>query len=118
MEAGGGTASGKGDSMSRSSVHRRMAVLLVAGALALPLSAAASHSRSLRPAAQAVHAPTGLIANLWGRFVHLWGAEGCTGDPYGRCVPSPSGSGVTAQAQPPVDAGCGGDPYGRCNAAQ
>jgi hypothetical protein len=134
--------------MSRSSLHRRMAVLLVTSVLAAPLSASPSSTRSHSPrsAAGTSQTPSGLIANLWESLVHIWSAEGCmidpygrcapnpagsgalvqpphlaegcTGDPYGRCTPSPAGSGVTAQPQPTADAGCGADPYGSCNTIQ
>jgi hypothetical protein len=131
--------------MTQSSLHRRMAALLVIGVLEVPLAASASNSRSPspRPTAQAT---AGFIASLWKSLAHLWAAEGCGidpygrctpspgsngvvvqpphlaegcgGDPYGRCAASPTGSGITAQPQSPVDAGCGLDPYGRCNATQ
>jgi hypothetical protein len=68
--------------MSDRNARRSLAVLIVAAALALPLSP---------PAAAAIGAPSGgtqavgLWEQAWGWLVSLWGEEGGCVDPDGRC---------------------------------
>lgn len=98
-------------------VVARLAVLFLAVALAMPYAASASPSHATPVRGQHLSpAPTGFLASLWGGLAHLWAAEGCAADPYGRhCAPSPAST-TAVTVPPPVDAGCGIDPYGRCSA--
>ncbi len=70
--------------MSRVPVVRALAAFVIAGALALPVAAAArplpfpAHGGAATPSASA-----GLLASLWQSIVRIWTDNGSTIDPYG-----------------------------------
>jgi hypothetical protein len=91
--------------MVSSSFRCKIASLVLAGALLVPLaSAAAPGVRSERGAMES------LLAQIWSAIVAVWSPEsldnGCGVDPYGRCAEQ--------QVEPETDNGCGWDPYGGC----
>jgi len=100
-------------------VVARLAVLLLAVALAMPYAASASPSHSMHVRSQhlSITPSTGPLASFWGVLAHLWAAEGCGADPYGRCAPSPAST-TTVTVPAPLDAGCTADPYGLCSAVR
>jgi hypothetical protein len=111
--------------MSEPIVRRLIAVLALSALLGSPATSlagprpAARHSRT-RAAAQAP------LSWLWNALVSVWEKEGCSADPYGRCVTvsqpttdagcliDPNGRCITITPQKKADAGCSADPYGRC----
>jgi len=120
--------------MNSSSLRRKAAVLLIGMVLAAPLVSAAS-PRAL-PAPRTAGPLEAFLTQLWGTLTALWGEEGCSPDPYGRCIgrmttsppvtpdngcsPDPYGGCARAgkaAASPgaTLDAGCSPDPYGRCS---
>lgn len=91
--------------MFSSSFRCKIASLVLAGALLVPLaSAAAPGALSERGAVES------LLAQIWSAIVAVWSPErldnGCGVDPYGGCVDK--------DATESLDNGCGWDPYGRC----
>lgn len=94
--------------MTLSSFRRKIVVLLVAGALVAPW-ALAEEPRHPGPDLT----PINFLSRLWSAaLTALWGENGCSIDPDGRCIPGPgdgaSGSGTTG------DNGCSVDPSGHC----
>jgi hypothetical protein len=90
-------------------LHRKIATLALAAALALPWAAAAASQARHQPAA------SGLLQQLWNAFTTSWSAsvtldDGCKWDPSGGCVPRSVVSGPTITP----DDGCQWDPSGRC----
>lgn len=99
--------------MPRPRLHRKAAALVLAGALLAPwLSASENRTPARRGRSSAVaQAPWQVLGRLWGALVSVWGENGCSLDPDGRCVSQQgtgggSGSGLTA------DNGCSLDPDG------
>jgi hypothetical protein len=88
-----------------SSILRRLIIVLTLGAfLGSPaISLAGPHSTARFSEERTADLP--LLSRLWNAVVRAWEKEGCTIDPYGRCVNVPLDSG---------DAGCMIDPNGRC----
>ena len=99
--------------MTSSSFRHKVLVLLLAGGLAAPWALAAEPRALPGPnRAQAFDwAPLDLLAGFWRAFTTLWGEEGCTLDPSGRCITSP---GSDATPGTTSDNGCTLDPSGRC----
>jgi len=98
--------------MRSSSFRRKIAALLLLGALALPWAVAGEPpSRPGQDQASEWNA-LDLLARFWHELASLWDEEGCSIDPYGRCIPGPGdgSSGSTTNG----DNGCSIDPYGRC----
>jgi hypothetical protein len=84
---------------------RRVVVLLLIVAVAVPLAAAPIHrSDPVRLEG------TGPLASLWTWLSQVWTKNGCAIDPGGRCLPG-------AVPAPPAgaDNGCGIDPHGICH---
>lgn len=94
---------------------RVFAVLVVALALTAPLCRAASPASAPGRALQATSTPSHLFG-LWDWLTSFWAKNGCSIDPSGHCVNSPT---PTGQPIPPVpslsntDEGCAIDPGGR-----
>jgi hypothetical protein len=88
-----------------SSILRRLIVVLALGAfLGSPaISLAGPHSTARFSEERAADLP--LLSRLWNAVVRAWEKEGCSIDPYGRCVKN---------IQESAEAGCSIDPYGRC----
>jgi hypothetical protein len=107
-------------------IVRRLVVVLVLSALlgspATSLAAPRSAARHSRPHT-AARAP---LSWLWNALVSGWEKEGCSADPYGRCItvsqPStdegcrkdPNGLCTKLSPQGTADAGCSANPYGHC----
>lgn len=94
---------------------RVFAVLVVSLTLTTPLCEAASPASAPGRARQAAAIPSHLFG-LWDWLTNLWVKNGCSIDPSGHCVNSPT---PTSQPLPPVpslsktDEGCAIDPGGR-----
>lgn len=96
---------------------RRLAALMVAFTLALPLSAGvlpdlASH--------RAESSAPGLLGQLWGWLTGAWAEVGCSIDPNGQTCTTPQvdeGCSIDPNGRtcvtPQVDEGCSIDPGGR-----
>jgi len=94
--------------MPRPALSRSLAVFLLGAALLAPAVSAApprSHPAPLR-SGFLEEGPLDLLARLWASFSSLWGENGCSIDPNGRCASAP--------VRPSGDAGCSLDPSGRC----
>lgn len=57
-------------------------------------------------------APLDLLSRFWSTLSALWGENGCTLDPNGRCVTNPGDN--TSSGTTTGDSGCTIDPDGRC----
>ncbi len=94
---------------------RAFAVLVVSLTLTTPLCEAASPGSAPGRARQAAATPSHLLG-LWDWLASVLAKNGCSIDPSGRCVNSPT---PTGQSLPPVpslsdtDEGCAIDPGGR-----
>ncbi len=97
--------------MTSFSFRRKVLVLLLVGAFNMPWALAAEPLTSPERAQTFDWAPLDLLSGFWRALITLWGEEGCTIDPYGRCITSP-GSGATSGTT--GDNGCTIDPSGRC----
>jgi hypothetical protein len=91
--------------MVSSSFRCKIASLVLAGALLVPLaSAAAPGVRSERGAVES------LLAQIWTAVRTVWSQvdldNGCRIDPFGGCAEQ--------QVEPETDNGCKIDPYGGC----
>jgi hypothetical protein len=91
---------------------RRIATLALCLILAAsgPLAGKPQAGVTPKPApSRLITIPSDFFSPLWSRLLSLWSQNGCSVDPYGRCLPSP----VPA---PPVhtEGGCRIDPYGQC----
>lgn len=95
--------------MTSSTFRRLIAVVALGVFLGMPLtSMAGSHAAAPRSESREITpAPLGW---LWGLLTGKWTKEGCTIDPYGRCLSSQTAPG--SQLTPKE--GCSIDPYGRC----
>jgi hypothetical protein len=118
--------------MTLSSLRRKTAVLLLGAILATPLVSVAS-PRAFSASPGTAGPLEALLTHLWGTFTALWSEEGCSPDPYGRCIgrittsppvtpdngcsPDPYGgcAGAAASSGETLDAGCSPDPYGGCS---
>jgi hypothetical protein len=90
------------------SSRRKFAALLLTAALVAPWAAAAE------PCAQAdqpaTRGPSTFVAHLWAALTAVWGEEGCSIDPYGRC----GADSATPAPTENLDEGCKMDPFGGC----
>ena len=98
--------------MHRTSLRRKIVLLLLVGILATPWFAVAgprteSNSADDRPPA------THLVffGRLWSFLERAWSESGCYIDPDGRCMTEPVPNAGTTTRQ---DEGCYIDPNGRC----
>lgn len=95
--------------MASSSLRHKIAVLLLGAVLAAPwVSAAAPQAQ---PAPRTAGGFGAVLGRLWSTLTSLWGDEGCSLDPYGRCA---GAGGSAASSGATLDNGCSPDPYGRC----
>lgn len=99
--------------MTSSSFRRKIFVLLLAGALAASWAFAEEPRNHPGPdhAGALAWAPLDLLSRFWSALTALWGENGCTLDPSGRCTAGPGNgtdSGTTG------DSGCTIDPSGHC----
>ncbi len=96
------------------SFRRKIAVLLLAGSLAASW-ALAEPPRTLPGPDRAgtfEWARLDLLTRFWNALTSLWGENGCSVDPFGRCIPGTRSG--TSGATTTGDAGCSVDPNGRC----
>ncbi|HEV7784078.1 MAG TPA: hypothetical protein VGQ28_02010 [Thermoanaerobaculia bacterium] len=96
--------------MSRKSLGRKAALLVLGAALVAPWSAMAAGRSRAEPRRErtAPAAPQGVIALLWGTLTRVWEEEGCSLDPSGL-------TGACHQGHPlvgPANNGCSIDPNG------
>jgi hypothetical protein len=99
--------------MTSSAFHRRIAVLLLAAMLAMPLASLAAPRTSPQP--RDTSSFGAVLSHLWDTLTALWSEDGCSADPYGRCAGAGAG---TASPTDSLDEGCSMDPYGRCSAGR
>jgi len=94
--------------MSHRLVRSRIAVLVLALALVAPWTAAAQprHRAERSTKSFSVPAPWDLLAMLRSFLSSLQTDNGCSLDPFGRCIDQP--------ATTTSDNGCSADPFGRC----
>lgn len=96
--------------MFRFAFCRRLLILGISMMVALPWSTAASpEAHSSKQAA--VSSDLSLLSNLLRLLTGLWAEVGCTADPDGHGIISPSFEGGTESQS---DVGCGIDPDGHC----
>jgi hypothetical protein len=95
--------------MVSSSLRHKIAVLLLGVVLAAPLVSAAAPQA--QPAPHTAGGLGALLSSLWSTLNSLWGDNGCSLDPYGRCA---GASGSAASSGATLDAGCTIDPFGWC----
>ena len=94
-----------------SSIVRRLIVVLALGAfLGAPTTSLAGPHSAARFSEDRT-ADVSLVSRLWNAVLRAWEKEGCSADPYGRCLPK---SQTTTDGQKSSDAGCMIDPNGRC----
>src|SRR5947209_8580961 len=98
--------------MSHRLVRSRIAVLVLALALVAPWTAAAQprHGAERSTKSFSVPAPWDLLAMLRSFLSSLQTDNGCSLDPFGRCIDQPA----TTQSTTTLDNGCSADPNGTC----
>lgn len=84
--------------MTFSSLRRRASFLLLGAFLLLPWAAAAEPHGQIDL--------DNIFTRLWSNLTAVWGQSGCSADPFG----CPAGTGTPGSP----DEGCSIDPYGRC----
>jgi hypothetical protein len=89
--------------MSSSILRRLIVVLALCAFLGAPATSLAG-PRSAARFSEDRTVSASLLSRLWNAVVRAWEKEGCTIDPYGRCLDSLE----------KADNGCSVDPYGRC----
>ncbi len=90
--------------MSSSILRRLIVVLALCAFLGSPATSLAG-PRSAARFSEDRTVSASLLSRLWNAVVRAWEKEGCSIDPYGRCL---------TDTQDSADAGCSIDPYGRC----
>ena len=91
--------------MSHNTFRRLSIVLALSAFLGTPLASLAAPHRAMPGRAEIRLNELSPLTWLWSLLERAWEKEGCSIDPYGRCLPEP----VTAPKN-----GCSIDPYGRC----
>jgi hypothetical protein len=95
--------------MSRKSLGRKAALLVLGAALVAPWSAAAAGRSRAEPRHERTiaAAPRGVIALLWGALTSIWEENGCSLDPSGL-----TGACQHGLTTPTGQEGCSLDPSG------
>jgi len=96
--------------MSSSILRRLILVLALCAFLGVPATSLARPYAAARFSEDRTVSAS-LLSRLWNAVVSVWEKEGCSIDPYGRCMPK---SQTTPDSQNSADAGCSIDPFGRC----
>jgi hypothetical protein len=109
--------------MSSSILRRLIVVLALSVFLGAPATSLAGPHSAARFSEDRT-ANVSLLSRLWSAVVRTWEKEGCSADPYGRCLPESqttaekgglaSSSDQSASALQKNDNGCTIDPFGRC----